>query len=76
MPKNNKHPKTFSNFEPAPRGLINMIMHMEVSIALRMIITLVLIREIDSPKYTVIPKDKKKPVKFKPALKGLERFLS
>jgi hypothetical protein len=53
-----------------------MIMHIELSIALRMIIRPVLIREIDSPKYTVIPKHKKNPVKFKLALKGLERFLS
>jgi hypothetical protein len=41
-----------------------------------MIIKLVLIKEIAFPKYTVIPKHRKNPVKFKHALKGLERVLS
>jgi hypothetical protein len=76
MLKMNKHPSTFHNFEPARSVLIIMHLKMELSSELRTIIKLVLSRESFFPKYTVIPKLKKNPVKFKHALKGRDRVLS
>jgi hypothetical protein len=76
IPKNNKTPRSLINFDPDPKVFTKTIMQMEEVTELSIMITPVLMREISLPKYTVIDKTRKNPVKARTALIGREMSLS